>query len=111
MATDPKDLVILDLVIKILGPFLVGVLLFQIKRMIRRWDRWQSSVDERFDSLDERVNAFVEAVAKALNDCPQGKREYERAGRIEHDVREVRDMLNKILLKLMPGARPPDSHL
>ena len=111
MATDPKDLVILDLVIKILGPFLVGVLLFQIKRMIRRWDRWQSSVDERFDNLDERVNASVEAVAKAINDCPQGKREYERAGRIEHDVREVRDTLNKILLKLMPGARPPDSHL
>ena len=111
MATDPKDLVILDLVIKILGPFLVGVLLFQIKRMIRRWDRWQSSVDERFDSLDERVNAFVEAVAKAINDCPQGKREAERTGRIEHDVREVRDTLNKILLKLMPGARPPDSHL
>ena len=109
MATDPKDLVILDLVIKILGPFLVGVLLFQIKRMIRRWDRWQSSVDERFDSLDERVNAFVEAVAKAINDCPQGKREAERTGRIEHDVREVRDTLNKILLKLMPGARPPDS--
>ena len=111
MATDPKDLVILDLVIKILGPFLVGVLLFQIKRMIRRWDRWQSSVDERFDSLNERVNAFVEAVAKAINDCPQGKRESERAGRIEHDVREVRDTLNKILLKLMPGARPPDSLL
>ena len=111
MATDPKDLVILDLVIKILGPFLVGVLLFQIKRMIRRWDRWQSSVDERFDSLDERVNAFVEAVAKAINDCPQGKREAERTGRIEHDVREVRDTLNKILLKLMPGARPPDSPL
>ena len=111
MATDPKDLVILDLVIKILGPFLVGVLLFQIKRMIRRWDRWQNSVDERFDSLDERVNAFVEAVAKAINDCPQGKRESERAGRIEHDMREVRDTLNKILLKLMPGARPPDSHL
>ena len=111
MATDPKDLVILDLVIKILGPFLVGVLLFQIKRMIRRWDRWQNSVDERFDSLDERVNAFVEAVAKAINDCPQGKREAERTGRIEHDVREVRDTLNKILLKLMPGARPPDSHL
>lgn len=100
MATDPKDLVILDLVIKILGPFLVGVLLFQIKRMIRRWDRWQNSVDERFDSL-----------AKALNDCPHGKREYERTSRIEHDVREVRDTLNKILLKLMPGARPPDSHL
>lgn len=111
MATDPKDLLILDLIIKILGPFLVGVLLFQIKRMIRRWDRWQSSVDERFDSLDERVNTFVEAVAKALNDCPQGKRESERAGRIEHDMREVRDTLNKILLKLMPGARPPDSHL
>ncbi len=111
MATEPKDLLILDLVIKILGPFLVGVLLFQIKRMIRRWDRWQNSVDERFDSLDERVSAFVEAVAKALNDCPQGKRETERAGRIEHDVREVRDTLNKILLKLMPGARPPDSHL
>lgn len=111
MATDPKDLVILDLVIKILGPFLVGVLLFQIKRMIRRWDRWQNSVDERFDSLDERVNAFVEAVAKAINDCPQGKRESERSGRIEHDVREVRDTLNKILLKLMPGARPPDSLL
>ena len=111
MATEPKDLLILDLIIKILGPFLVGVLLFQIKRMIRRWDRWQNSVDERFDSLDERVNAFVEAVAKALNDCPQGKRETERAGRIEHDVREVRDTLNKILLKLMPGARPPDSHL
>lgn len=111
MATDPKDLVILDLVIKILGPFLAGVLLFQLKRMIRRWDRWQNSVDERFDSLDERVNAFVEAVAKALNDCPQGKREAERAGRIEHDVREVRDTLNKILLKLMPGARPPDSPL
>ena len=111
MATDPKDLVILDLVIKILGPFLVGVLLFQIKRMIRRWDRWQSSVDERFDSLDERVNAFVEAVAKAINDCPQGKREAERTGRIEHDVREVRDTLNKILLKLMPGARPPDPPL
>ena len=111
MATDPKDLVILDLIIKILGPFLVGVLLFQIKRMIRRWDRWQNSVDERFDSLDERVNAFVEAVAKAINDCPQGKREAERTGRIEHDVREVRDTLNKILLKLMPGARPPDSHL
>ena len=111
MATEPKDLVILDLVIKILGPFLVGVLLFQIKRMIRRWDRWQNSVDERFDSLDERVNAFVEAVAKAINDCPQGKREAERTGRIEHDVREVRDTLNKILLKLMPGARPPDSHL
>ena len=108
MATDHKDLVILDLVIKILGPFLVGVLLFQIKRMIRRWDRWQSSVDERFDSLDERVNAFVEAVAKAINDCPQGKRESERAGRIEHDVREVRDTLNKILLKLVPGALPPD---
>ncbi len=111
MATEPKDLLILDLIIKILGPFLVGVLLFQIKRMIRRWDRWQNSVDERFDSLDERVNAFVEAVAKALNDCPQGKRESERAGRIEHDMREVRDTLNKILLKLMPGARPPDSHL
>ena len=111
MATDPKDLVILDLIIKILGPFLVGILLFQIKRMIRRWDRWQNSVDERFDSLDERVNAFVEAVAKAINDCPQGKREAERTGRIEHDVREVRDTLNKILLKLMPGARPPDSHL
>ena len=111
MATEPKDLLILDLIIKILGPFLVGILLFQIKRMIRRWDRWQNSVDERFDSLDERVNAFVEAVAKALNDCPQGKRESERAGRIEHDVREVRDTLNKILLKLMPGARPPDSHL
>ena len=111
MATDPKDLVILDLVIKILGPFLVGVLLFQIKRMIRRWDRWQSSVDERFDSLDKRVNAFVEAVAKAINDCPQGKREAERTGRIEHDVREVRDTLNKILLKLMPGARPPDPPL
>ena len=111
MATDPKDLVILDLVIKILGPFLVGVLLFQIKRMIRRWDRWQSSVDERFDNLDERVNASVEAVAKAINDCPQGKRETERAGRIEHDVREVRDTLNKILLKLMPGARPPDPPL
>jgi hypothetical protein len=111
MATEPKDLLILDLIIKILGPFLAGVLLFQIKRMIRRWDRWQHSVDERFDSLDERVNAFVEAVAKALNDCPQGKRESDRAGRIEHDVREVRDTLNKILLKLMPGARPPDSHL
>ena len=111
MATEPKDLLILDLIIKILGPFLVGILLFQIKRMIRRWDRWQNSVDERFDSLDERVNAFVEAVAKALNDCPQGKRESERAGRIEHDMREVRDTLNKILLKLMPGARPPDSHL
>lgn len=111
MATEPKDLLILDLIIKILGPFLVGALLFQIKRMIRRWDRWQNSVDERFDSLDERVNAFVEAVAKAINDCPQGKRESERAGRIEHDVREVRDTLNKILLKLMPGARPPDSHL
>lgn len=111
MATEPKDLLILDLIIKILGPFLVGVLLFQIKRMIRRWDRWQNSVDERFDSLDERVNAFVEAVAKAINDCPQGKRESERAGRIEHDMREVRDTLNKILLKLMPGARPPDSHL
>ena len=111
MATDPKDLVILDLIIKILGPFLVGVLLFQIKRMIRRWDRWQNSVDERFDSLDERVNAFVEAAAKAINDCPQGKREAERTGRIEHDVREVRDTLNKILLKLMPGARPPDSLL
>ena len=111
MATEPKDLLILDLIIKILGPFLVGILLLQIKRMIRRWDRWQNSVDERFDSLDERVNAFVEAVAKALNDCPQGKRESERAGRIEHDMREVRDTLNKILLKLMPGARPPDSHL
>ena len=111
MATEPKDLLILDLIIKILGPFLVGLLLVQIKRMIRRWDRWQNSVDERFDSLDERVNAFVEAVAKAINDCPQGKRESERAGRIEHDVREVRDTLNKILLKLMPGARPPDSHL
>lgn len=111
MATDPKDLVILDLVIKILGPFLVGVLLFQIKRMIRRWDRWQSSVDERFDSLDERVNAFVEAVAKAINDCPQGKREAERTRRIEHDVREVRYTLNKILLKLVPGARPPDPPL
>ena len=111
MATDPKDLVILDLVIKILGPFLVGVLLFQIKRMIRRWDRWQNRVAERFDSLDERVIAFVEAVAKAINDCPQGKRESERSGRIEHDMREVRDTLNKILLKLMPGARPPDSHL
>ena len=108
MATEPKDLLILDLIIKILGPFLAGVLLFQIKRMIRRWDRWQNSVDERFDSLDERVNAFVEAVAKAINDCPQGKREAERTGRIEHDVREVRDTLNKILLKLMPGARPPD---
>ena len=111
MATEPKDLLILDLIIKILGPFLVGLLLVQIKRMIRRWDRWQNSVDERFDSLDERVNAFVEAVTKALNDCPQGKRESERAGRIEHDMREVRDTLNKILLKLMPGARPPDSHL
>lgn len=111
MATDPKDLVILDLVIKILGPFLVGVLLFQIKRMIRRWDRWQNSVDERFDSLDERVDTFIETVAKDLNDCPQGKRESERAGRIEHDVREVRDTLNKILLKLMPGARPPDPPL
>ena len=111
MAAEPKDLLILDLIIKILGPFLVGVLLFQIKRMIRRWDRWQNSVDERFDSLDERVNAFVEAVAKAINDCPQGKRESERAGRIEHDMREVRDTLNKILLKLMPGARPPDSRL
>lgn len=111
MATEPKDLLILDLIIKILGPLLVGVLLVQLKRMIRRWDRWQNSVDERFDSLDERVNAFVETVAKDLNDCPQGKRETERAGRIEHDVREVRDTLNKILLKLMPGARPPDSHL
>ena len=74
MATDPKDLVILDLVIKILGPFLVGVLLFQIKRMIRRWDRWQNSVDERFDRLDERVDTFVETVAKAINDCPQVKK-------------------------------------
>ena len=111
MATEPKDLLILDLIIKILGPLLVGLLLVQIKRMIRRWDRWQNSVDERFDRLDERVDTFVETVAKALNDCPQGKRETERAGRIEHDVREVRDTLNKILLKLVPGARPPDSHL
>lgn len=111
MATDLKDLAILDLVIKILGPFLVGVLLFQIKRMIRRWDWWHNYVDERFDRLDERVNAFAETVAKAVNDCPQGKRESERTGRIEHDVREVRDTLNKVLLKLMPGAQPPDSHL
>ena len=111
MATDPKDLVILDLVIKILGPFLVGVLLFQLKRMIRRWARWQNSVDERLDRLDERVDTFVETVAKAISDCPQGKLEAERAGRIEHDVREVRDTLNKILLKLMPGAQPPDSPL
>lgn len=111
MATEPKDLLILDLIIKILGPFLVGVLLFQIKRMIRRWDRWQNSVDERFDRLDERVGTFAETVAKAISDCPQGKLEAERAGRIEHDMREVRDTLNKILLKLVPGARPPDSLL
>ena len=111
MAAEPKDLLILDLGIKILGPLLVGLLLVQIKRMIRRWDRWQNSVDERFDRLDERVNTFVETVAKAVNDCPQGKRESERTGRIEHDVREVRDTLNKVLLKLMPGARPPDSLL
>ncbi len=111
MAAEPKDLLILDLSIKILGPLLVGLLLVQIKRMMRRWDRWQNSVDERFDRLDERVDTFVETVAKAVNDCPQGKRESERTGRIEHDVREVRDTLNKVLLKLMPGARPPDSLL
>ncbi len=111
MATEPKDLLILDLVIKILGPFLVGVLLFQIKRMIRRWDRWQNSVDEKFDRLDERVDTFVETAIKVVNDCPHGKRESERTERIEHDVREVRNTLNKILLKLMPGAQPPDSRL
>lgn len=111
MATEPKDLLILDLGIKILGPLLVGLLLVQIKRMIRRWDRWQNSVDERFDDVGERVERIADAVTKSIAECPRGKREAERTSRLEHDVREVRDTLNKLLLRLTPGVPPPDRPL
>ena len=108
MPATPKDILILDIVLKLLGPLLVGLLIYLVKRTGRRWDRWRDSIDDRFDDVGERIERIADAVTKSIAECPQGKREAERTSRIEHDVREIRDTLNQLLLKLMPGVPPPD---